>query len=345
MSRAARLHRHEGMVRLFPVLLALGLVVNGTWMFLSPDTWYATVPGVVDTGPLNPHFVRDIGGAYLASGVAFAWFAFARPLARPAALVGATFLILHAIVHLWDVIAGRESVHHAATDLPTILLPALLSLWLVRMAAPSVVGEHRPPPTTRSDHRKPRGLVARLAAPAIATYERDFGYDTTYMREIARISGSGILRFGLFSTFVMHREDTPADAWFAAKITAVIREDCGPCTQLGVRMAEREGVDAKVLRAIVEGDERAMSEGAALAFAFTNAVLDRDLEASERLRREIVDRWGERALVTLAFAISSVRVFPTVKYALGHARACSRVSIDGQMIPVRATAHLTSVSS
>ncbi len=345
MSRAARLHRHEGMVRLFPVLLALGLVVNGTWMFLSPDTWYATVPGVVDTGPLNPHFVRDIGGAYLASGVAFAWFAFARPLARPAALVGATFLILHAIVHLWDVIAGRESVHHAATDLPTILLPALLSLWLVRMAAPSVVGEHRPPPTTRSDHRKPRGSSPgsprRPSRPTNATSATTM----TYMREIARISGSGILRFGLFSTFVMHREDTPADAWFAAKITAVIREDCGPCTQLGVRMAEREGVDAKVLRAIVEGDERAMSEGAALAFAFTNAVLDRDLEASERLRREIVDRWGERALVTLAFAISSVRVFPTVKYALGHARACSRVSIDGQMIPVRATAHLTSVSS
>lgn len=133
----------------------------------------------------------------------------------------------------------------------------------------------------------------------------------------------------------MHREDTPTDAWFAAKIASVIREDCGPCTQLGVRMAEREGVDAEILRAIVEGDERAMSESAALGFAFANAVLDRDILASERLRHAIVERWGERALVTLAFAISSVRVFPAVKYALGHAQACSRVSIDGRIVPVR----------
>lgn len=188
-----------------------------------------------------------------------------------------------------------------------------------------------------------RGIVARLAEPVLATYERDFGYDVTYLREIARVSGRGMLRYGLFSFFGEHREGAPIDAWFAAKIAAVLREDCGPCTQLGVRMAERSGVPASTLRAVVEGDTQAMPSDVALAYAFTHAVLDRDLAAADRHRAAIVERWGERALVALTFAISAARVYPTVKYALGHGQACSRVSIGGEDVHPKNTDDLVSV--
>ena len=51
-------------------LLGLGLVANGLVMLTVPAIWYARVPGVVDTGPFNAHFVRDIGAAYLVCGLA-----------------------------------------------------------------------------------------------------------------------------------------------------------------------------------------------------------------------------------------------------------------------------------
>ena len=38
---------------------------------------------------------------------------------------------------------------------------------------------------------------------------------------------------------------------------------------------------------------------------------------------------GRRALVSLAFAITAARIYPTVKYALGHGKACMRVVVDG----------------
>jgi len=109
--------------------LAIGLAANGVIMLGAPAAWYAAVPGVVDTGSLNPYFVRDIGAAYLVAGAALASFALT-PSARSAALPGAAFLTLHALVHLWDAAAGREHAHQLLIDAPAIFLPAVLAIWI-----------------------------------------------------------------------------------------------------------------------------------------------------------------------------------------------------------------------
>jgi hypothetical protein len=83
----------------------------------------------VQTGPFNPHFVRDIGAAYLVTGATFLWFAFDRD-ARPAAQAGAAFLALHALIHLWDAVARREHVHQLLVDLPAVSLPPALAIWI-----------------------------------------------------------------------------------------------------------------------------------------------------------------------------------------------------------------------
>jgi uncharacterized protein YjeT (DUF2065 family) len=110
-------------------IVGIGLVANGLTMLAIPDTWYALVPGVPQTGPFNPHFVRDIGAAYLVAGVTLVWFAVDRAK-RPAAQAGATFLAIHALVHLWDAAAGREHAHQLLVDLPTVFLPPALAIWI-----------------------------------------------------------------------------------------------------------------------------------------------------------------------------------------------------------------------
>ena len=51
-----------------------------------------------------------------------------------------------------------------------------------------------------------------------------------------------------------------------------------------------------------------------------------------QFRRDIPKRWGRRALVSLAFAITASRLYPTVKYALGHGKACMRVVVGGEPV-------------
>ena len=85
--------------------------------------------------PMNLHFIRDVGCAYFV--VALGPLALARsPMrARPAALAGAAFLVLHVMVHVWDFTAGREHAHGFLNDLPGVFLPAILTLWLACRAS------------------------------------------------------------------------------------------------------------------------------------------------------------------------------------------------------------------
>jgi hypothetical protein len=117
------------MRKILALILGAGLAANGLFMLGDPAAWYAAVPGVPMTGPLNPHFVRDIGCAYCGAGAALGALAFdAR--ARAAALAGGAFLALHALVHLWDWASGREMLDHLIADLPAVFAPPALALWL-----------------------------------------------------------------------------------------------------------------------------------------------------------------------------------------------------------------------
>ena len=116
-------------ISLFRLLLGTGLAANGFTMLAVPETWYLLMPGVAATGPLNLHFVRDIGCAYLVSGVSLMWLA--RDARKwPAAIAGTAFLLLHAGVHVGEAVAGTLSSQHLARDLPGVFLFPFLALWL-----------------------------------------------------------------------------------------------------------------------------------------------------------------------------------------------------------------------
>jgi len=110
-------------------ILGLGLLANGLFMLLAPEPWYGLIPGVRETGPFNPHFVRDIDCAYGVAGASLLWLR-RDGRAWPAALAGGTFLLLHAGVHVFDALQGRIELAHLANDAVAVLLPALLALAL-----------------------------------------------------------------------------------------------------------------------------------------------------------------------------------------------------------------------
>jgi hypothetical protein len=166
---------------------------------------------------------------------------------------------------------------------------------------------------------------------AIEKVERDWKYDGSYMHDIIDASPRAAWLFSRAAALGKFRRDVPIEPWYAAGITAVRNEDCGPCTQLGVTMAERAGVSPAILRAVLTDNPEAMPPDVALVWRFTRATLAHDAAADE-YREAIVKRWGCRALVSLAFAITAARIYPTTKYALGHGKACTRIVVDGMPV-------------
>ena len=110
---------------------ALGNLANGAWMLADPVGWYHELPAAVpDFGPLNEHFVRDIGSAFAMLGVGLLWGAF-RPAVRVPVLALVTiFSGLHALVHVYDTARGLVGAEHWGIDFPAVYLPTMLLVVL-----------------------------------------------------------------------------------------------------------------------------------------------------------------------------------------------------------------------
>jgi len=109
-------------------------------------------------------------------------------------------------------------------------------------------------------------MLGWLVRRKIAAFEKDFDYDMQYARDMYSASPRAFWKFSKLLALSEHRQDVPCEAWYAAKIAATLAEDCGPCTQLVVTMAERAGVNPETLRAIVTDNEAAMPKDAALGW-------------------------------------------------------------------------------
>jgi hypothetical protein len=114
------------MQRWIAATLAVLNTANGLAMLFASSIWWANVPGVPETGPLNLHFVQDVGAAFLVAGLALAARAW-RPIYWPAAVAGSGFLAAHALIHLAMIATGHD--HHAAAELALVILPAALALY------------------------------------------------------------------------------------------------------------------------------------------------------------------------------------------------------------------------
>ena len=167
----------------------------------------------------------------------------------------------------------------------------------------------------------------------IDKFERTWNYDAGYMRDMLAADPRAVLTVGKIGAISKYRKDVPPAAYWAAGIVGTMAEDCGPCTQLVIDMAQREGVDPAILRAIVARDLAALPFQVALAARFAEATLRHAPEADD-LRDEVVQQFGKRGLVSLAFALTASRLYPTLKYALGHGRACTRLTVGGETRPV-----------
>lgn len=108
-------------------ILGVGMLTNALWMLIGPMHWYHELPAAVeDTGPFNPHFVRDIGCAFLTIGIALIVAARSTAMRLPLAGFAAVFLAAHALLHVYDTAVGNLPSTHWYLDFAGVYLPAVV---------------------------------------------------------------------------------------------------------------------------------------------------------------------------------------------------------------------------
>ena len=97
--------------------------------------------------------------------------------------------------------------------------------------------------------------------------------------------------------------------------------------QIGVNLARQSGVDPALIRAVLNSDYDAMPPDMVDVIHFTQSVVSAN-EGDDSLRETLRQRYGERGLIELSYAMASSRIPPTVKRTLGYAKSCSQVPVQ-----------------
>ncbi len=168
--------------------------------------------------------------------------------------------------------------------------------------------------------------IKRLLHRVIRKFEAAMGVGAEHMHFIVDTSVRAFLGVMLFRKMSTHREALGSDATHLARIVAVQHSDCGSCVQGNVNMALQAGMRPAWITAALERTPERLPPELREIYEFTNHILDKTYGEDE-LRASIRRRYGDRALIDLAYAIASAQVFPVIKQALGYAKSCSKVHV------------------
>ncbi len=129
-----------------PVVLVLaffaaGNLANAAWMLIAPEHWYFNLPArVPGTGPLNEHFIRDIGCVFGVMGIGLSVAVRVRAYRVPVMLGVTGWYAFHALVHVYDTARGALGPEYWRIDLAGVYLPTLLLVavtgWIRRVERP-----------------------------------------------------------------------------------------------------------------------------------------------------------------------------------------------------------------
>lgn len=150
-----------------------------------------------------------------------------------------------------------------------------------------------------------------------------------YAYHLRNVAPGRLWRFSMIKVVEGGRKFTPAAVYHATGLAAAMVEDCGPCLQIHVNLALKDKVPGDVLRALAARQLDKVPSDVALAFRYGEAIA-RGVMADE-MREQIRSKWGERALIELAFTIATARFYPAVKRGMGFAHTCERVVVEDRV--------------
>ncbi|HSI62082.1 MAG TPA: hypothetical protein VLE43_03160 [Candidatus Saccharimonadia bacterium] len=167
--------------------------------------------------------------------------------------------------------------------------------------------------------------VDKIAAAreGLRAFGQHYDYDVSYLEALMEASPGAFLAFEGAMNTGRYQKAAPTELLVIAKITALRTEDCGPCTELGIKMAREKGVSDAVLHGALHGGKGLSPEHLEI-HQYAHAVTTNE-EMDPDLLPRLEARWGREVMAEIGLAIVGARIYPTMKRALGYAKSCSLI--------------------
>lgn len=176
-------------------------------------------------------------------------------------------------------------------------------------------------PQSPQAQTQPRSIEA--ARGELRAFGQHFDYDVSYLESLMQASPGAFFAFEGAMGASRFQKAAPTELLAIVKITALRTEDCGPCTELAIKMGREAGVPNAIMRGALHGGKGLSPEHLEI-HQFARAVtMNEDMDPDLLPRLEA--RWGREVMAELGLAIVGARIYPTMKRALGYAKSCSLI--------------------
>lgn len=160
----------------------------------------------------------------------------------------------------------------------------------------------------------------------LAAFGAAYSYDIGYVLDLVDDALPVYEAFMSAQPLLTFRDTLPLDAYWIARISAALTDDCGACAQLGLRRAVQEGVSRELLRQMLDAPS-SLPGALADVHAHARAVCDHEPDDAERAAR-LRAAYGSAGLAEIALGILAGRMYPTLKRGLSRVESCARPTLD-----------------
>jgi len=123
-----------------------------------------------------------------------------------------------------------------------------------------------------------------------------------------------------------YREHLSLDAHHVARISALLGDDCGACTQLGLRLAVEAGVRREILQQLLSEPE-SLPELLKLVHEYAFEV-GKGNNASLELVGQLREALGDQGFAELSVNVVGIGIYPALRRAIGAETVCPDPSLD-----------------
>jgi hypothetical protein len=156
---------------------------------------------------------------------------------------------------------------------------------------------------------------------AIRAFGQRYDYDVGYVEALIEASPGAFTAYEAAMPMGQYQKAAPTELLTIAKLATVQVEDCGPCLELGIKLARESKVPESVIRGALQGG-KGLSPEQLDVYRYARGVAE-NADMDPELLPRIENRWGREVIAELAIAIVATRMYPALKRALGYAKRCS----------------------
>ena len=154
----------------------------------------------------------------------------------------------------------------------------------------------------------------------LANFGEQYHYNVGYMEALLDASPAAFEAFLAGTGMANQRAHLSPEVYHVGVISALIADDCGECSQLGLLLALEEGVERDLLQTLLDAPDR-LAAPLDLVSQYASEVA-RGNNASLETIAKLKSALGDRAFGELATSVLGVQLYPALRRALGKEVEC-----------------------